>query len=272
MVCGSALAGIDRRASEGADRWSRKPSPDASCTTWSGARRAEIGAVRVARTLTNLYPIVAGWLAEDERPRAIRARWGGFSSATLCSSTLERRRLRLLGALYKTLEAQAVDIVCERNAHFAEFRHERDRVNLDLKEYIAQKRRPLSDQERAHGWGDQKYRVEQTRTGRLRGRVEAYLPAGVPVLWTETEEEPFEDVLGDVVATILTALAKAKASREECERQERARLERQEAESASAGKPRKPSAHASGAAPAGQGLATGAPSARLCGRGPRRGR
>lgn len=182
----------------------------------------------MAKTLTNPHPVVAAWIAEDQRQRAYQSRWGG--SSVRRATALERRRLRILSALYKTLEASGVSIACERNAHFAEFRHERERASFDLKEYVAQKRRPLSDRERAESWNPNRaYRVEQTPTGRLRGRIEAYLPAGVPVMWTETEERSFESFLGEIAATIFTVLADAKARRERCEEQERIRREQHDA-------------------------------------------
>jgi hypothetical protein len=191
---------------------------------------SEIGKIAVTKTLANPHAVIAQWLKDDERQRAVNARWGGPSFGLLRMTALDRRRLRLLSALWKTLEARGVRIECRRGTHIVSLRHEQDEVSFDIKEYVQQKRRPLNEDEIARGWADHsKYRVEQIPSGLLRGKVDTWLPKGIPTLWTESEERPFEDMLGEVAASILTALAQAKARREQREAAERRRWEEQEA-------------------------------------------
>lgn len=194
-------------------------------------QREEIGKIAVPKTLANPHAVIAEWLKDDERQRAANARWGGPSLGLFKMTALDRRRLRLLSALWKALEARGVRIECRRGTRIVTLRHEHDEVSFDIKEHVQQKRRPLIEEEVRQGWGEHnKYRVEQTPTGLLRGKVDAWLPKGVPTQWTESEEKPFEDLLGEVAATILTALAKAKAQREAYEDAERRRREQREAE------------------------------------------
>ncbi len=121
-------------------------------------------------------------------------------------------------------------IECERLGRLVQLRHERDAVKFELREYVRQQRRPLNDEEIRDGWGaHSKYRVEQTATGFFRGKVDEYLPKGIPTVWTETEDAPFEAKLGEVAATVLAALAHAKVRREQREEAERRRWEEQQA-------------------------------------------
>jgi hypothetical protein len=107
--------------------------------------------------------------------------------------------------------------------------HAQDKVAFDLKEYVQQKRRPLSDAERGdYLHSTAKYRVEHLNTGLLRGKLDANLPSGIPTQWTEGPERPFETLLGEVAASVLAALAQAKARREAYQADERVRW--QEAE------------------------------------------
>jgi len=189
------------------------------------AQRAEVDAIPVARTLANLHPVIAPWLKEDEA----RQRQWGASMAFVRLSALERRRLRVLSALFKALEARGVRVVCAPGTLIVALRHGQDETTFELWEYVQQKRRPLTEEERAQSWNaHSKYRVEQTATGLLRGKVTAWQPAGVPLTWTANEDTPFEQLLGDVITTILTALAYVRAQREEREDAERKRWEAQQ--------------------------------------------
>lgn len=190
---------------------------------------SEIGKISVAKTLANPHPIIAAWLKEDEQQRAANARWGPTYGLFKLTS-LDRRRLRLLSALWKALEARGVRIECRRGARIVSLRHEQDEVSFEIREYVQQKRRPLNEEELRQGWGSHnKYRVEQIASGLLRGKLNAWLPKGIPTQWTETEEKPFGDILGEVAASILAAFAQAKVRREERDAAERRRWEEQEA-------------------------------------------
>lgn len=59
--------------------------------------------------------------------------------------------------------------------------------------------------------------------------MDAHLPKAIPTVWTEAEDKPFDEMLGDIAATVLTALAQAKVRREEREAAERKRWEDQQA-------------------------------------------
>lgn len=208
-------------------------APDPLFVFWQ-TQRAEIGDIKAPQTLANPHPVIAQWLNEDEDYRAVQARWGSALGVSRPTS-LERRRLRILSALYKALDARGVSVHCARGARIVELRHQRDTASFDLREYVQQKRRPLTEEERADHWNaNSKYRVEHTSTNLLRGKVPAYLPARVPTTWTETENTPFESMLGEIVATLFTALAHAKAQREEREEAERRRWDAQQAAGAAA--------------------------------------
>lgn len=213
--------------------------PDPLLAFWQ-EQRDDIGAVRVPKALTHPHPVIAGWLKDAERERAQRERWSIAYAPQPKATRLERRRLRILSALYKTLEARGVRIERPRDALYAELRHEQDKVMFDLKEYIQQKRRTLTDEERLTHWNkDATYAREDIATGLLRGKVDSNLPKGIPTQWTESEEKPFESFVGEIAATVMAALAYEKERRErfeEAERQhwkaQRERWKREEAEKA----------------------------------------
>ena len=204
-------------------------APDPLLAFWQ-EQRTEIGAIKVAPTLARPHRVIAAWLKEDDDNRRAHLRWGGTSLGVFRTTALERRRLRILSALYTALEARGIVVHCQHHGRIVELRHERDAVAFDLKEYIRQKRRPLNDDDIARGWSSHaKYRVDQIATGLLRGKVDAYLPKTIPTVWTEAEDRPFDEMLGEVAATVLTALAQAKVRREEREAAERKRWEDQQA-------------------------------------------
>ena len=205
-------------------------APDPIAAFWR-AQVDEIGAIAVPRRLTKPHPIIARCIEADARERAHASRWrSAFIPAP--PSSLERRRLRILSALYIALEARGVRVVeREPRARDVALRHEHDEVGFELTEYVQQKRRPLTDAERADSWNAQtKYRQERTPSGRLRGRIVAFGMSGVPVLWTESEAQPFETLLSEVAAGVIAALAQAKARREQREEDERRRREARAAE------------------------------------------
>ena len=205
-------------------------APDPIAAFWR-AQLEEIGVIAVPRRLTAPHPIIARWIEADARERAYASRW---RSAFIPSppSSLERRRLRILSALYIALEARGVKVVeRDQRARDVLFRHEHDEVGFELTEYVQQKRRPLTEAERADSWnGQSKYRQERIPSGRLRGRIVAFGMSGVPVLWTESDERPFETLLSEVAAGVIAALAQAKARREQREKDERRRREARAAE------------------------------------------
>lgn len=203
-------------------------APDPLLAFWR-EQRDEIGEIKVARTLANPHPLIAAWLKEDERQLQAHMRWDGPGLSLFRTTPLERRRMRVLSALCKALEARGVSAHCERNARNVRFHCGRDRVEFKLWEYTQQKRRPLTEKELADPWNaDAKYKQEYLATGFLRGRVESYLPKGVPIQWTETEDKQFDGILGECVASILTAIARAQAQREQWEETDRLRRKREE--------------------------------------------
>jgi len=204
-------------------------APDPLLAFWQ-EQRDEIGAIPVTKTLANPHAVIAAWLREDEQQRNQATRWGGASLKLWTLTSLERRRLRILSALYKALEARGVTIECRRGTRIVALRHQRDEVSFDLKEYVQQKRRPLTEAERADHWNaDAKYKQDYVETGFLRGKVDMYAPRGVTTMWTESAEDAFESKLGDIAATILAALTQVKLRREAQEEAERKRWEAQQA-------------------------------------------
>lgn len=227
-----ALAGERPLGPIASFRTKRDAQPDAAdpLLAFFHAQCAEIGAIPVAKTLRNPHPMIGRWIEEDKRRRAQHAKWGGAFLALDPDTPLERRRLRLLSALYQALEARGVRIHCAEPSRTVTLRHGSDELRFTLREYVQQKRRPVSESERAHDWAARAYRVEQTPSGRLRGKIDTYLTTPIPSAWTETEEKPFESLLGEIAAAILASFADAQGRRDAREEIERRQREAREAE------------------------------------------
>ncbi len=84
-----------------------KDAPDPLLAFWQ-AQREEIGEIKVAQTLANPHRVIAGWIKEDDDRKRAQERWGGPTLGLFRTTPLERRRMRILSALYKALEARGV--------------------------------------------------------------------------------------------------------------------------------------------------------------------
>ncbi len=130
--------------------------------------------VSVPATLSNPHRIVAAWL-EDER-REKRARRGDPWALPLKRSDateLDKRRLRILSALLKAIEASGYTLKCERYRD-VQIRTGTMTIELILEERIKQVRRLITDEDRRRSrWyaEGQKWTQENVPTGRLRLRL-----------------------------------------------------------------------------------------------------
>lgn len=201
--------------------------------------RAEAPSIAVAERLVKPHAIIAAWLADHEerkrRARQKRAPWrkklydpGDFRDS-------DRRQHLFLDALFKAIERRGGKVTQgDRRELFAEVSGEK--VEFQLREKHRQTRRPLTEDERR--WriaGDKDWKQELAPTGHLVFEVRTYLPAGLKRQWLESEKQPLEGLLPDIVAVFVAAgplLVQRRREREAAERErqlaERRRYEEQQ--------------------------------------------
>lgn len=182
-----------------------------------------IGPLTVPERLTNPHAVIARWLARAEQDRKS---WDGSTRPSAYAAPLERRRMRILSALYKTMERYGFRIEGGRHEFETNITNAGQRYDLALYERVTQKRRDLTAAERANSYSDAKYAFDKTATGLLTLRIKSYTPNGVPDRWDETAEAPLETKLHEVVAALVARAAELAERREqeaEAARQRRAR-------------------------------------------------
>jgi Ni/Co efflux regulator RcnB len=163
----------------------------------------------VRERLTHPHPVIAGWQAAQQ----------GWQR-----SELDRRRHRLLDALFKALERRGA-VVREPVRYQVVVEVAGEAIEVQLREGEKQVRRPLTDDEKARPYAPKSgYRQERRPTGRLIFTIKTWLPGGLPTQWRETKTAPMEVLLPDIVAVLLAAgplLAEQRRQREEAEHRRR---------------------------------------------------
>jgi len=191
------------------------------------AAKQAVGAVAVPARLVRPHPVIEAWLAkrEEERLSARRERdpWRR-NLAPPEWSEIERRRHRILDALFKAAERHGVRVKqADRFTVF--FEASGERVDFKLKEKQKQVRTPKTPEEIKRLLpGDKPWRQELQPAGILTFSIETYLPALPRRVWTETADQPLEEQVGDILAGLRLAgpmLAQQRREREEAERRRR---------------------------------------------------
>lgn len=189
--------------------------------------RASESALTVSERLLRPHAVIAAWLAEHEQKkrqaRSERDPWrrdlydpGDFSET-------DRRKHRILDALFKAIERHGGTVKQgERMVLFAEVLGEK--VEFQLREKQRQQRRPLTDQEkRWQSPGDKDTKQELVPTGFFVFEIKTWQwPNALPKQWVESEKQPIESMLPDILAAFVAAgplLVQQRKDREAAERE-----------------------------------------------------
>lgn len=182
----------------------------------------------VAQRLSNPHAIVAKWIEkyeQDKREAQMeRDLWRKKFLTPSPLTDLDRRRHRILNALFKELEKYN-GVVKENDRRELCFVSKGETISFLIREKLKQVRRPATQEE-----GRWRKTVQELQpTGRLMLEIKTYLPKGFKRQWIETDENPFEELLSDIVANFVAAIPlmeQASAARAEQERLERIESER----------------------------------------------
>ena len=194
----------------------------------------EIGILAVPNQLRNPHSVIADCLRREdiERQQARNFPYARQRFNGRFSSYLARRRVRILNTLFKELERRGCKIEKDASAYddFA-VRLGRDSVKFSIVEKIRQFRRRLTEEERtSQSYSNRQWTQIREQTGELTLKLDCYMPKGVPHSWQDELDRPLESKAPELLAGILTALARVRQQREERDADERCRMERQEEE------------------------------------------
>jgi hypothetical protein len=171
------------------------------------------------------HKIVAGWIEERRRWReqAKRDPWFGGRSLPADFTAMERRRHRILSALFIALEQHGYTAkVDECGKTFVEI--DREPAVFTLKEKCRQVRRPLTDDEKKAGFNPKRpWRHETKATGLLQLTIETRLHPALLHSWIDTSEQTLEQQLPDIAAVFVAAAPLLKERRRRYEESERRR-------------------------------------------------
>lgn len=193
------------------------------------ADRARAGATGLAvpERLVRPHAVIASWLTEHEekkrRARQERDPWRRDLYRPSEFTETDRRKHRILDALFKAVERQGGKVRQEeRGMLSAEVSGEK--VEFQVREKQKQERRPLTEDEKQ--WrspGEKNWKQELFSTGRLVIEVKTWQwPAGLSRQWIESEKQPMDTMLPDIVATFVAAgplLVQQRKDREAAERE-----------------------------------------------------
>jgi len=189
--------------------------------------RASEAALLVPARLLRPHTVIASWLTEHEQKkrqaRSERDPWrrnlydpGDFSET-------DRRKHRILDTLFKAIERQGGKVKQgERGILFAEILGEK--VEFQVREKQKQERRPLTDNEKR--WkspGDKDWKKDLVPAGWLVFEIKTWQwPNALPRQWLESEKQPMDGMLPDILATFVAAgplLVQQRKDREAAERE-----------------------------------------------------
>jgi hypothetical protein len=190
--------------------------------------RSAASEIKVSERLTRPHEIIARWLEERERrkqeARRERDPWRRKLYDPGEWTQMDRRRHQILDVLFKTLEKQGARIKQgERQELFVE--QQGEKIEIQLREKQKQIRRPPTNEEKKSLFHrDRSFIQELQPSGNLVFSIKTYLPSGLPREWIEGERSRMENLLPDIVATVIAAgplLVEQRRKREEAERQRR---------------------------------------------------
>jgi hypothetical protein len=165
--------------------------------------------VTVPKTLSSPHWIVQAWLDEDRRERQASRHdpyWSRLHTP-VDKTELDKRRLRILSALFKALEDRGYKLITDSNRYVrqVQIEHDREKFVVSLEERIKQVRRQLTDEDRKKRsflFRNQKWTQEKIPTGELILKITEPDRYGISREWRDEPDAPMESKLDDVLAQI----------------------------------------------------------------------
>lgn len=179
------------------------PQPE-SVTDAIEQAKATIQPVEVKNTLRNAHSIVAKWLKDNKRARD-KDRFGylGWRPEAIDGTPLERRKLRILSALFFALEQTGYALNATGESHApVEATRNHEALKIQIRERIKHNRRKITEEDRKsdrYYSEDQVWTTDRTPTGELILKISAAKGWCPEKEWKETKGPNLEEQLTQVV-------------------------------------------------------------------------
>lgn len=164
--------------------------------------------ITVPKTLSKPHRIIDNWLQDNRRTRRESRHdpWLRNLHKPIDGTELEKRRLRILSALFRALEARGYELTAnEFHHHGVQIALGHSELQVQLEERIRQVRRRLTDEDREKGRyfsRNQKWTQERVPTGELILKVKEPNRYGMAKEWREDADSPLDENLNDVLAEL----------------------------------------------------------------------
>lgn len=180
--------------------------------------------IEVPSELKKPHPIIAGWHADHkEQRRRDRLDRNPYRTALPDWTDSDRRQHRILDTIFRAVEKQGLIVRSEHRGTFL-FEYKTEKIHCRLREKSKQVRRPkTADELRWSISGDKSWTQVLEPTGNLVFTIEDYLDGkfGIRREWLETQTKRLEDMVPELVASILLAGPALVTIRQEREEQKR---------------------------------------------------
>ncbi len=173
------------------------------------AARKGAALINVPERLVRPHRIIANWLADHkhQKQRAQLERNPLHRRLAMPEpfTASDHRRHRVLNALLKTLERHGGEIEQgEKNKLFVKL--DGERIEFQLRDKFKKVRRSLTDEEKRWRFAsDKDWKQELQPTGKLIFCIKTRLPARLRSEWLESDENPIEQHLPEIIATLIAA-------------------------------------------------------------------
>jgi hypothetical protein len=200
------------------------PTPSEAGTLRASVRekQSELGEITVPERLTRPHWLIAGWL-EDRKHQLEQARherdpWRRSLQSTKGFTEQERRRHRILHALFRALEAEGATVDKNQRGQLA-INISGEEIEFSLQEKLRQVTRAMTAKEREwESWNKSGVKTELEPTGYFQFSIKAWLDQPIRKNWLESDRRPIEGLIAEIAATFLVlgpALAERRRIREE---------------------------------------------------------
>lgn len=164
--------------------------------------------IEVPSELKKPHPIIAGWLSDHkEQQRRDRLDRSPYRTALPDWTDSDRRQHRILDAIFRAVEKNGLIVKSERRGTFR-FEYKTEEIRCHLRKKNKQVSRPKTTDELRRSFSGDKSRTQVLEpTGNLVFNIEDYFDSkfGIRREWLETQTKRLEEMVPDIIATLLLA-------------------------------------------------------------------
>jgi hypothetical protein len=182
--------------------------------------------IAVPKRLSNLHYLLRPWREGDRTRERSSPPYEHLHRPPSRDANVERRRLRILSALFHALEKRGHQIIANpQNPLDLDLVVDGERIEFSLSERQKQIKEELTSEELSKSWNafGVKTRMTLQATRVLVFKIHTWIGTGARTQWAEGARGPLENRLNEIVAGLLAAAATLRQQRLEREEDERRR-------------------------------------------------